>query len=878
MLSRSTQENAHALEEGMSHPHRLVAEALRRGWLTPDSIERLSFPEVQRLLALLPRDQLRALETLLPHDPARDGTNVGDSGTTRFIRSRPPAHAAPKGDVVVGPRYDLGEELGRGGAGTVRIAEDRVTGRTVALKTVNAENLRDPDRVEQLLAEARMTARLEHPGIIPVYDLSVDGPIAFYTMRRVGRRSLRDVLAAEAVPRSEWPLGRLCSVLVQICRALSFAHSQKILHRDLKPSNILLGDFGEVYVADWGIATSLPERANAPAAVASSSDRTLNEDSVSGTPGYVSPEQLVAPERVDHRADLFALGVILYEILTGALPFLGASVLAVFRATLDDAPKRPREVWPGCPLALDDLCIRLLSKKPNERPVSAADVAREVEQFLEGARERLLREAECAKLMQTAGLELSWSEAKKAQQEKATRESEEHLGRCRLWDSIEVKREGWEKEDTARRLGEESEHHAMTALRLYTQALAHLPDSLEARAGVADYYRRKSLDAERRGDERERSFTEAMMLEYDDGRYAPLVNAPARLSVSTDPPGAQVVLYRYAERTRRLWPVDERVLGTTPLQALTLEPGSYLLVLRSPGCAEVRYPVVCKRGQHHEALVRLFPAAAVGDDFVHVPAGTFLMGGDPEALNAMPRREVWVDDFALGRRAVTFGEYLAFLQEVAQADPEGAKRMLPRNSAANILLVKEGPGGWEVDEVAVTGQERGRTQPWLLSLPAGGMDFAGARAFIAWKSQRDGSLYSLPGEAQFEKACRGADGRIYPWGNGSDPSFCNMRDTFEGGPYPMPVASFPVDESVYGVLDLAGASRCWLGDIHTLEGPVSDEAELNARFAQERALRGGSHTSGFLFSRGASRSFIPSKFCYPSVGFRLCKALRPSTP
>src|SRR5262249_22104520 len=156
---------------------------------------------------------------------------------------------------------------------------------------------------------------------------------------------------------------------------------QGVLHRDLKPENILIGDYGEVYVADWGIAKVIGSgEIDGPTDLHLITRVGTQEGAMLGAPGYMSPEQLQGEAgATDHRADLFALGVVLYEILTGRQPFEGKGEMAILLSTVEGTPKRPRDLAAACPLVLEDLCLRLLSKRKEERPASAEKVAAEVE-------------------------------------------------------------------------------------------------------------------------------------------------------------------------------------------------------------------------------------------------------------------------------------------------------------------------------------------------------------------------------------------------------------------------------------------------------------------------------------------------------------------
>jgi serine/threonine protein kinase len=228
-----------------------------------------------------------------------------------------------------GTRYRLVERLGRGGMGTVYLAEDALLERRVALKVLDLPDSTG-ELAERLLREARILAKLEHPGIVPVHDVGTlaDGRV-FYTMKYVeGQRLDRYLARLESIP------DRL-RLFQRICEPVAFAHSRAVLHRDLKPENVMVGPFGEVLVMDWGVAKILrtpSEESRAPQEQASSSNSNqvaaspgprseTSHGAVLGTPGYMAPEQARGEiARLDQRADIFSLGAILVFLLTGRQP------------------------------------------------------------------------------------------------------------------------------------------------------------------------------------------------------------------------------------------------------------------------------------------------------------------------------------------------------------------------------------------------------------------------------------------------------------------------------------------------------------------------------------------------------------------------------
>jgi hypothetical protein len=211
-------------------------------------------------------------------------------------------------------RYALGATLGRGGMGEVRLCRDLVLHRALAMKLVTSTS---PGTVTRFVREARVQGQLEHPGIVPVHDLGLEpGGRPYFTMKRVRGVTLAEVLRALAegneAARAKYPRRRLLQAFQAVCLTVDFAHSRHVVHRDLKPANVMLGDFGEVYVLDWGIAKHLDAPLDADAetlsgeSVAPQAGQTA-QGAVMGTPGYMSPEQALG-EPVDPRTDVYALG------------------------------------------------------------------------------------------------------------------------------------------------------------------------------------------------------------------------------------------------------------------------------------------------------------------------------------------------------------------------------------------------------------------------------------------------------------------------------------------------------------------------------------------------------------------------------------------
>lgn len=769
-------------------------------------------------------------------------------------RALPVEPSAPRAPRIA--RYEVERELGAGAVGVVLAALDRETRRTVALKVP----LADADR-DEIQAEARVTAQLEHPAIVPVYDVGqADDGRPYYTMRIVGRHSLRDILRSEG--REGWSLARLVALLVQIARALGYAHERGVVHRDLKPGNVLVGDHGEVYVADWGLA-----RVDPASPVARRRERDAPITGVIGTPGYLAPETLDGPlEAIDHRVDLFSFGVIVYEVLTGVRPFRRATKEATLAATRTETPPRPRAVDAECPLLLDDLCVELLAKDPSARPGSAYDVARRLEDFLEGAREHERRQAEARALAARARqAEERWARLDEERRE-LERRARAHLERVRGWEPASAKREAWLLEDRASEAARAQGAARAEAIELHSRALVFDPGCAEARRGLADIYYAQARLAEDARSVAEQAQYEALVAEHDDGRYAARLGGDARLSLASVPPGARVIARRFVERGRVLVPEGAVDLGTTPVRDAKLAAGSWLLTLQRAGRRDVRYPVLLRRGERHEGAVRLYDDDEIGDDFVYVPAGAAILGGDAEAYDPYPRREEVIGDFAIARYPVTIREYCTFLDALTEIDPERAARHVPRGlgRSAEERVVVRVSGRWVPDEAALDAEVRARfplEEGHAWRVPVTLVDAYDAEAFARWSGAR------LVTDVEWEKAARGVDGRYHPWGDRFDPTFCHMRESRRLVGHAEPVGSFAEDESPYGARDMAGGVREWVAGARA--EPAADLGDEPAR----RWTRSGDASSDRHACRAASRSSAPATLRAHGLGFRVAKSL-----
>jgi tRNA A-37 threonylcarbamoyl transferase component Bud32 len=329
-----------------------------------------------------------------PSDDGGSGSSTVDEG--------PPGRRGP---------YALTRLHAQGGIGQVWLARDSDLGREVALKELQPGRVGDAANRRRFLAEAQITGQLEHPGVVPVYSLvrEADGVQPFYTMRFIRGRTLSRAARAYHKKRARGEAGpldlmALLNAFVGVCNAVAYAHSRGVVHRDLKGPNIVLGDFGEVVVLDWGMAKLVgrpdAEGDAAPVTVdeAAGPDGTV-AGQVLGTPAYMAPEQARGrQDRINERTDVYGLGAVLYEILTGEAPFAGPDTQQVLQKVLEEEPARPREVVPAVPRALEAVCLKALAKRPADRYASAAELAADVQRWLADEPVRAHREGPARRL------------------------------------------------------------------------------------------------------------------------------------------------------------------------------------------------------------------------------------------------------------------------------------------------------------------------------------------------------------------------------------------------------------------------------------------------------------------------------------------------
>lgn len=829
-------------------------------------------------------------------------------------------------------RYEVLGELGRGGMGTVWRVFDHRLKRELALKSVNTEWLGSASVLSRFVEEAQATSQLQHPGIVPVYDLELHpNGHCFFTMKIIEGRTLTEViqeyhrgLETNSLQRTtsstSWSLRQLLDALRRVCEAVAYAHSRGVLHRDLKPHNVMLGLHGEVLVLDWGLVKVKHARPSAHEGVMTErAEARLHETvfgAVQGTPSYMPPEQAAGDQdQLGPHSDIYSLGAILYEILAGRPPVQGRSpyeVLSLVQQGSIPPPARPEgeerlgtrwdgawsasnEELPQAPGELLQICDRALSLNPQHRHGTANDLAQELSDWLEGRlqQERALRIVEKAKSLLPEAHKL------REQAQTLAHKASIALGALGTWEPEDKKKQSWAEQDKAQELEREARRKELEYERLLHAAFTYDPDLEEARVALATTYFQSYLQAEEENDE-------DLLLASEHRLQAELHSLPPEhpvrvsmetvyegtgmLSLLTEPAGAEVLLHEYKLEGRRLQPSFLRSLGPTPITKLPLAMGSYLLEIRKEGFQTVHYPVRLLRQEHWDGVhpdgeprtIWLPPEGTLGEDDCYVPKGWFWSGGDPLAPKSFPKQKLWLDSFVLRKFPVTNLEFIAFLDDlVRQGREEDALRCAPCERPGT--LGEQGPMIY-----GRTPQGTFELRPdadgdwWYPDEPVTMIDWLSAAMYAEWMASQTGQPWRICTEWEWEKAARGVDARFFPWGNFFDHSWCCVAGSYPNEWLTAKVQEFPIDCSPYGVRGLAGNVREWCGEHYVPDDDSPPPEQPLVSAMPSPTLSAKSH----IKVRGASWGFTNVGFCRAAarnydvaggrdggLGFRLCRSL-----
>jgi len=285
-------------------------------------------------------------------------------------------------------RYAFFSTIATGGKSLIKSCQDLHLKRTVCYKTLRSEFVNDPIENKRLLREARISANLQHPNTVPTYEIGRSNRGHYYfTMKLIHGYTLREIFNY----RERYDLSQLIEVIIQVANALAYAHAKGVLHRDIKPDNILVGPYGEVLLLDWGLAKVWPKNyktsdkdffdIDAEIEEADAEKGMTGEGKLQGTVMYMSPEQIDRNPSINFKSDIYSLGALLYETLTGTTPFEGDHVPTLLEHIRNNVPATPQSVSKiRIPDMLANLAMQCLAKDPNDRPSSTEDLVRLIKQ------------------------------------------------------------------------------------------------------------------------------------------------------------------------------------------------------------------------------------------------------------------------------------------------------------------------------------------------------------------------------------------------------------------------------------------------------------------------------------------------------------------
>ncbi len=785
-------------------------------------------------------------------------------GVERASTGGPPAieaNEAPSSSA----RYRVLSEIGRGGMGRVLVAEDDWLGRRVALKARIDDTASERSKL-RFREEARATAQLEHPNIVPVYNLDADedGRPRF-SMRLVEGTSLGEVIESlgrgEREARDRWGPAELLLVFTKICDAVAYAHSRGVLHRDLKPDNVMLGRFGEVFVMDWGLArvgeTGIEDEQSGERRVSSVRDSGAEltmAGSIVGTPGYMAPEQARgALSELDARSDVWALGAILYELLTLERAIQGEHLGAILLATAaaDVVPPRVRSPRRGVSEGLEAVVMRALAAKPAERYQSVGELREAVAQELEGSREAARRRLAAEEKLAAAKGHLA--------RHRELREEHAALAAAVLAKLGDVPTDT-EHLDERRALFREqarSDGVAAEATRAFWEAYGTLvaavqddPALVGPREALVKLLVGRAAEAREHGDAETARDLESIARQHDPPRVAGLLDAPATVELVTWPAGARARIAKFEPEGPLLVERPFAEIERTPA-TLTLPPGSYVADIAHPERPPIRATIVVGPGERMERRVWIPAEGVVASGYCYVPGGRYAVGGDMLAPGAEPRRIVELEPFAIKKYVVTMAEYAELLNHLLATDGEAA-------AAAHAPRVAATPYWTPVD-----GEYRlPFTDPdgdvFESKWPVCMLSAVDADTFAAFAARSAELAIRLPSSEEWEIAATGGDGRVYPWGNGFDAGLSWTIENHSVVVRARCVGTRPADTSPFSVCDMAGLVREWTG-------PLAGEPF--------RVARGGAWQANAEQCRVGRRTVQSGREGFVTTGVRLAHTL-----
>jgi len=733
------------------------------------------------------------------------------------------------GEPILDGRYQLERRLGQGGMGVVFKA------RHIFLKTAHAIKIilpdlvgNDPNLVTRFRQEALAAAAIRHQNIIAVTDFGVvRGTMPFLVMEFVQGKSLQELMAEEGAMS---PL-RAFELMEPICAGITAAHRQKIIHRDLKPLNVMIQDGIPISEAakilDFGLA-------KIKSGELLGSFIAAQTTGLMGSPFYMAPEQW-SDEPPDARSDVYSLGVMLYQMLCGEVPFRGSSIPAIMKKHLTQDVPTLASKGIDVPPQIEAVVRHALEKDPKYRTPSAEDFANELRAAMASASATLKRTGESAEIDPSETLVSPPSESETMAQKGSSTAFDPLAGTisaASLLDDetkIRAAREELEREAAARR---------------------QLVDDTQRRKAEEEEQRRQAQEAERSEErEEERRRLEELVASQTKLIEEKLTQLAATMTPKTtavvDPEATQVQGIGMATGDNSFpgtashpFPKMDVSLVPQKRSSLPLIIGLVAVLLIGGGVGgffllKSKTPPVGPGKQNPP----LDPEVALKPNLVEIPGGVFQMGRNDALPTEAPAHQVTIKAFEMDKNEVTNAEYARFVREANHPPPEGWGSI-------------KAPVGEEL-------------------LPVSDVSYDDAIAFAEWRSKRDGVTYRLPTEEEWEYATRNGDqDTLYPWGNTWLPAHAATQESGVGKE--QPVGSYPQGGNRWGVQDLIGNVWEWTSTRASVY--PGSPLKIPAQNQDWVVARGGSYSSPANKLSGTMRDWFAPTTRDRVLGFRLVKS------
>lgn len=807
-------------------------------------------------------------------------------------------------------RYTHIKTIGLGGVGAVLSAYEPELNREVAIKVLRPAFRNKVDSLKRFVREARATAHIEHPNIVPVHQLGVfDDNGVFFSMKKVGGRNLRSVIRKLDEGNKEfirkYTRRQLLQILVAVGSGVAYAHSKGIIHRDLKPANIMLGDYGEVMVMDWGLVKYRAENDSSEqewevefdldlATVGHDDALSTIQGSVSGTPAYMSPEQASGhTEDIDEQTDLYSLGAILYSILTWqTAPFESPMTTnQVLSAVVNGDFKRPRKRTPKrkIPCELEAICLKAMALEKKDRYESVEVFVRDIKDYLEGYsvlayrgslarrlfkmvhRHPLIPSASIVSICTFLGVmgviyfenESRISNLKSFAHYSIGQGDDYRLKALKVYQKLQA--------EYSKAPGEAS---YKVISKFYTDFNRYKLE-FNSNYNVAAQFLFQAEDLGGKNSKINKELLKVLKQQlnfslltgsYDETRGLVKQLRLRRHRVFGEIISSDKKVYEQIKMIVR----DEGIIKVSSTPEGRKVYYEAVVADNIEGTGEKKKIVMGKtpfekklatgsyllfiNGKNGEDIkcpvqvlcgqtnpVRITIPDKIPDGMCYIPEGNFYFG-TRKSLKQMQRS--FLPAFFMSRYEVTLGQYLEFWKSLKS--PLDKKRYQGRYLFSN--------GDFEYVNIW---DEKGKlSKGFELNMPVVGISGKAAVAYCAWLGKKLGVLLRLPTNLEWEKAARGVDGRSFVWGNAYNVNAALCWDNKAGRkkyPIASPVGTFAGDESIYGVMDL-------VGNVHefTTEKVAGKQLFL---------IKGGSVRTRLLFSNSgySSHSGVDSE---NDTGFR----------